>query len=84
MDIITDIIAAFLESAVLTNEELITVLNNNVNSRWLPDLLRQNKVTNLYGNFISSVMKITNVITSQYELECELVIPYTILLRNMT
>jgi hypothetical protein len=70
MDIITDIIAAFLEYSVINNEELINILNNNLNSKWLPDLLKQNKMINLYGNFMNSILKITNVITSQHDLEC--------------
>jgi hypothetical protein len=84
LDIISNIIVSFLEVTQLQNEKLVSFLNSNLNFRWIPYLLKQNLLFNFKDTFLNCVRNIVANITSPSELENQLVLPYSVILRSAT
>jgi hypothetical protein len=81
LEMISDIIVAFLEGSRPQGEQLISLLNGELNRRWLPQLIRYGLLFNLETAFLTSVRSIL-VTSSPSELEGQLILPYSLILRN--
>lgn len=78
---ISDIVVAFLENNKPKGEQLIAILNGQLNRRWLPQLIRYDLLFNLETAFLTSIRNIL-VTTSPSELQNQLILPYSLILRN--
>lgn len=58
LEMISDIIVAFMEQVRPQGEQLISVLNREMNRRWLPQLIRHDLLFNLETAFLTSVRNI--------------------------
>lgn len=82
LDIISEIIVAFLELNTLHSEKLISLLNTHLTFRWIPHLIKQNLLFNLKDTLLNCVRNIVANVTSPSELENQLVLPYSVILRS--
>lgn len=82
LDIISEIIVAFLEVNMLQSEKFISLLNTHLTFRWIPHLIKQNLLFNLKDTLLNCVRNIVANVTSPSELESQLILPYSVILRN--
>jgi hypothetical protein len=61
---------------------LISLLNSQLNARWLPHLIRYDLLFNLKETLLACIRNIVHNITSPSELENQLVLPYSLIIRN--
>lgn len=60
------------------------MLNSHLSCRWIPHLIKQNLLFNLKDTLLNCVRNIVANVTSPSELENQLVLPYSVILRNAT
>lgn len=82
LDIISEIIVAFLEANTIQSQKLISLLNTHLTFRWIPHLIKQNLLFNLKDTLLNCVKNIVANVTSPSELENQLVLPYSVILQN--
>lgn len=82
LSIVSSIIKQFLyfqclsPAAIQADSFLISLLNSNLDSSWVIFMIRCGIISNPQEILLQSIKAITYEITSQYELECKMALPF--------